>query len=319
VRGRLAPAFAALATATVLLGAPAARAAILPLPPGMPAQLRRAAARIATESPRQEAPAKPIPSFKLKAGDGYRIQVATVGAAVAIAVEQGTHSKSESIYLARGTVSSRRLKASFGKLGELDMHFHPGAAYRAKGGSCRGKGPFPFQRGVFTGRFHFDGEGGYLRARAHRAAGRLLLRAQRCPGRRPPIPLSASASTVFYPVSIFPRQLEANWQEGVGAATLFAAAGAKRSFYLTRVDEAHGSVATVRFASAAGPLKDLQVNEPLTAGRVSPPAPFHGTGTYRAAPDGGVTWDGPLAVSFPGLPRYPLTGERFDTTIWRSP
>jgi hypothetical protein len=72
----------------------------------------------------------------------------------------------------------------------------------------------------------------------------------------------------------------------------------------------------MRFALATAPSKKVfAFNEALTGATITPPEPFHGKGTYRAASDGTTTWSGPLSVSFPGAPRLPLTGGEFKATL----
>ena len=92
----------------------------------------------------------------------------------------------------------------------------------------------------------------------------------------------------------------------VGKTTLFAAIN----------EESLGSVARMRFALATAPSKkSLAYNEALTKATITPPKPFHGTGTYSAASDGATSWTGPLSVSFPGAPRLPLAGAEFKATL----
>ena len=75
-------------------------------------------------------------------------------------------------------------------------------------------------------------------------------------------------------------------------------------------------MARIRFALTTAPAKkSFAVNEALTGATIAPPEPFHGKGAYRAASDGTTTWTGPLSVSFPGVPRLPLTGEAFKATL----
>ena len=70
-------------------------------------------------------------------------------------------------------------------------------------------------------------------------------------------------------------------------------------------------MARIRYALATERSKDaIAINDALTSASIEPPPPFHGKGTYRAAPDGTTSWTGPLSVSLPGAPRLPLTGER---------
>jgi hypothetical protein len=76
--------------------------------------------------------------------------------------------------------------------------------------------------------------------------------------------------------------------------------------------QTRGDLAILRFAfTASDSARAFSVDNALTRAQVKPPAPFHGTGTYRAASDGTKTWTGGLAINFPGAPRLPLTGPEF--------
>jgi hypothetical protein len=311
--------FLGAAAALLALAAPPAQAGIIPLPAGMPPRLDRAAGEIAA-GPEGRATTDPIPSFALGAGGGYRVRVGRVGDSVAVVVARRDH-KSETAYIARGLVSSRRLKASFGRLGEIDMRFHPnrGGSGRA-GGSC--SDGYAIRRGTFAGRFRFAGEGSYVKLRVRRTAGKVSSPAKRCAPRRrrhrAAAHRGAAASTIFYPASPFPRELRADWRDGVDAAEFVAVGAKKRTFFLAHAEEVHGGVATLRIVFATAPTKGLRINTPLTSASVSPPPPFHGGARFHAGPDGKVTWDGPLSVNFLGLPRYPLAGERYRASAWRS-
>jgi hypothetical protein len=92
----------------------------------------------------------------------------------------------------------------------------------------------------------------------------------------------------------------------IGDTTLFVAVN----------EESLGSMARMRFALTTAPSKKtFAFDEALTEATITPPEPFHGTGTYRAAADGTTTWTGPLSVSFPGAPHLPLAGEGFKATL----
>ena len=309
---------AALVATASLATASSAGAAPLPLPSGMPPQLVRAA-REGGEAGGGAGPASVgVPSFHLRTPNGYRVEVVPAGASLAVVVGK-PNGASESAYLARGLITPRHLKASLGRFGELDMRFRPGGRDPRPSRSCRGKHKFAVDRGTFTGQFRFAGENSYVRVRVRRASGQVARLRPRCSRALFGPPGQASDSVVFYPADpISSEELGAEWRDGADAAQLLAFSGAGRVFYLAELAESRGRIAIARFAFTTGPMKGLSIDSALTSATVSPPAPFHGTGRYRATPAGEVSWEGPLAVSFPGLPRYPLTGERFQPSVWRA-
>ena len=66
------------------------------------------------------------PVCVLGANDGYRVGVSGNGSAVVLEVVHG-RSRAMTAYVARGTVTPRRLEASFGSFGKVAMRFRPSA------------------------------------------------------------------------------------------------------------------------------------------------------------------------------------------------
>ena len=96
--------------------------------------------------------------------------------------------------------------------------------------------------------------------------------------------------------------------------SLLAIAAGKRSAFYAIDEETRSKLAIIRLAIAHNPGR-LHINESITSGTLAPPAPFQGTGRYRAFPDGSNTWSGNLSVNFPRAPRFPLTGPSFETLL----
>ena len=80
-----------------------------------------------------------------------------------------------------------------------------------------------------------------------------------------------------------------------------------------------GKVSRFHVALALGRRPAFALNGALTGGRVTPGRPFTGSAAYGAAPDGTRTWEGPLAVNFPGSPHFPLTGAPLETSVGTLP
>lgn len=239
----------------------------------------------------------------------YEVQVMTFGSAVILMVRHGKFGKSfvATAYLARGVAKPERLQATFGKFGRVSMRFRASRnrTWLGKRRSCRGKQRFVRRRGVFVGNLRFKGEDGYVSVRTHRAKGTIVEEARKC---------QRSRSSIFLAqASNHQSILLALARDGVNS-TGFLTVAARRTVFLAVHEESRGKLAIVRLAMTRGQTP-LRANEALTAVRVSPPSPFHGTGRYLAAPDGTTTWSGDLSVNFPGTPRFPLTGPDYETLI----
>lgn len=294
-----------LALAMALLAAPAAHAAaeageqlLPPLPP------RKLMTQVG-------APVPPIrvfrSGFQVNPSSGnFKVGVTTFGSAVALVVSS-RHSGNlgETAYVARGVATPDRLQATFGQFGKVLMRFHESSAHSI----CHGTERLIRHKGVFAGNLRFRGENGYVSVHVHRVAGGILEPAGRCPLRR--------HRHGHFDTSILfetPSAFLAESRHGVDLTGLLALEFGPFSEVLATHEESRGKLAIIRTVFAH-PHKTFHVNEAATAANVSPPAPFHGSGHYRAAPDGTTTWTGDLTVNFPGAARFPLTGPEFETFL----
>jgi hypothetical protein len=312
-----------------LLGTPAPASAgqpRFPARPGLP--LGRQLGRIAHET---ASPGRShshfSPSFRLKTKNGYVVEVYGAGETVAVAVirfvaDSRGQAGSETVYLAKGTATTGRLRASFGKFGELDMRFHQlsNRTWVRPHRVCHGAGRFVNRLGIYTGRFRFRGESGYVSVHAHRAKGAVRSVARHCE-HRGPSPRRESRARLSHAESGGRESglLSADWRDATSATRFVAFDGRQKTFYLASAQQGEGAVGILRLAEAKAPLRTFSVDDALTVAKVSPPAPFSGSGSYAAAPDGTKTWAGPLAVDFPGATDLPLTGPAFGVTVGTIP
>jgi hypothetical protein len=289
-------------------------------PPQLRAELPDAAGVV--HSP---APVRSV--FVLEPRHGYQIGVVGIGSAVILEVvhKYGRHGRALTAYIARGTVTPSRLGASFGKMGSVAMRFQPSTDRSGEKPRrhCKGADRFVNRRGLYVGNVRFRGEGGYVTVHAHRTKGLVSTVAPRCwraaAGRRA---LATRPSHAWHR-GIRPSQgrhrefdlLGASWRHGVTATTVLAASLSGKSFFLAATEQSQGRLAILRFALAREKLPAFAIDDALTWAVITPPAPFHGTGTYQAAPDGAKTWSGGLTVNLPGAPRVPLTGLEFKALL----
>jgi hypothetical protein len=213
-------------------------------------------------------------------------------------------------YLARGVAKPERLQATFGRFGRVSMHFRQ-SRNRPRGTSCRFGRLFVKRHGLFVGSLKFRGEGGYVSVRLHRAKGAIVRVGKRCRVHRRP---QFDPSDFEFLFAKPEAAMLAVSREGVDSTALLAIAARKQSAFFALHEESRPKLAIIRLAMVHKPGK-LRLNDALTSGRLIPPGPFHGSGRYRAFPDGSHTWSGNLSVNFPGAPRFPLAGPGFETLL----
>lgn len=244
--------------------------------------------------------------FQVDASHGYRVGVSTFGSSVILIVshENGGH-LSETSYLARGVAAPDRLQATFGQFGKVTMRFRESSRHSV----CFGTLKLSRHKGLFVGNLRFKGEGGYVSVHVHRAVGGILEPAGRCP-RRPHRHHhhSSHGGSIFF---ASPAILFAESREGVNTTHVLGLEFFGEAGVLAEREESRGKLAILRTALVfTHPA--FRVNEAATDAKLAPPAPFHGTGHYHAAPDGTYTWSGDLSANFPGAPRFPLTGPQYE-------
>jgi hypothetical protein len=299
-----------------IAGSAAAEPAIFPfqLPASAPNQLRQLV-RSEASAPTAHERNSFYPSLDLESSDGLRLRVLGFGSAVVVVVDGRS---ATTAYLARGTVEPGRMQASFGKLGEIAVGFRPAPnhSWAKPHRRCRGAGRLVVRRGVFVGRIRFRSENGLISIDSHRAKGAVRGLAEQCrrgavhePARRP-----ASSPALPFPELEFNSFL-ASWRHDVSSASVSAIALGKKVLFAATAGQSEGGVAKLQFAFASAPARSFSYDDALTRARLDPPAPFVGTGVYRAAPDGSKTWTGRLAVKFPDGSRLPLTGPEFDAAL----
>jgi hypothetical protein len=253
------------------------------------------------------------PKLALKA-DGYDIRVIGAEEAVALVVSRDHASTA---YVAKGTATAGRIDASFGKLGRVAVRFQPAPARpqaKARRG-CRGANRFSIHRGVFVGTIRFRGEDGYVNIDAKRAQGVVEGIAPRCAHRSASQPSPGQSQQAEGLAGDPLEELEvsfvgASWRENVSSASVAGIGIFGRVLFFATTGESTGQLAKLRFASATSGARGLNFNDALTRARLAPPAPFDGTGVYKAAPDGKKTWSGSLTASFPDT-RLLLVGPQF--------
>jgi hypothetical protein len=284
-------------------------------------------------------------SFRLNGSHGYDIGVVGRGATAYIGVARTDLSIdkgiAESLYIARAKTSATRLEATFGDLGRVSVRFHPSGKveHGRRHRGCRGPDRYTTRFGVFVGSVRFRGEDGYTAAGARRVKGAVVSPAiLHCrffapppsptrvtvwnPPRRPALDArglrsQALASGLLDHLSEKLTTLQASWRLGLAAQSFGAFGIGNRAVFFAASLQAEGRLAAYRLAFAIGSDGSFGSNDALSVASVEPPRPFSGSATFQHFDDGTKSWAGPLAVSFPGAPRVPLTGPLFEVRLNR--
>ncbi|HVO52980.1 MAG TPA: hypothetical protein VMT37_01050 [Solirubrobacterales bacterium] len=242
-------------------------------------------------------------------------EAVVVGNGGAVSIEVARHYPggiSLADYVVRGTVSRGRIQGRFGHLGAVSMRFHRSSRPLAPP-RCHGPFGILHRPGTYTGRLHFRGEDGYVSLDVGRSQGFILEYDSRCQRGRGS---SASARTSSTRTSFEPEYafLDAGWKHGIGSVNFLASDDKKhgKADFIVSSETSRGRMAIKRIALLSAVHGTVKIDDAFTSGRVTAPAPFHGAGTFAAAPDGTKTWKGKLSVDLLGEPRVPLTGPDFD-------
>jgi hypothetical protein len=233
-----------------------------------------------------------------------------------------TSNGASSIYYARASSADPTMvDARLGRLGRIDVDFHPSGDVRvtrlaAPGGdgSCARPARLVRRLGTFTGTVEFQGEDGYTSVRAARARGSVgtplpsgcltgpaaSARAARAAlGPRPPRRQSAELRAV-------------NRRDGTSFRATTTDTGIA---FLAVLRERRGGLVVARRAYAGAPLSTFAFTADFSWAQVRPPAPFAGAAHYVAgAGNRSGIWEGRLTATFPGL-AVPMAGPAFSAEL----
>jgi hypothetical protein len=208
-----------------------------------------------------------------------------------------------------------RVKAKLLGLGSIAVRFHPrGPVRHPSVPGCDAPRP-AVQPGVVSGTIKFTGERGYTRVDARAAKAVVEEPMSRCrydEFELEPHPEEREWDSKFQTESwnkgaLF---LARKYQPGVieGGQVLYWAETAEA------FESASGRVPLIVYRSLAIPAPastfDDAHPESMT---VTPPPPFSGTAALARTPESVFTWEGNLAVQFPGLDPTPLAGPGFES------
>ncbi|HKF83441.1 MAG TPA: hypothetical protein VKB23_10830 [Solirubrobacterales bacterium] len=249
-----------------------------------------------------------LSTIKLGESNGYELELVGLRLGkrrpgVVITAQRETASASYSVRTGNGP----GIHATFGSLGQVALGFHRRKkVVERPERNCR----WIIEVGVFRGSVNFVGEGGYITSEARKLKGVIFRLPDGFCGLgsfRPGLPPGLPRETV----------LAARMETRTGEV----------SFRASRERSARG---TIQFnASTKERVEGMRIERSVrvpgeqgaftatgtSRATVSPPSPFSGYAGFRDPKPGPVTWEGPLAVTLPGLAAIPLAGEGFTARL----
>jgi hypothetical protein len=259
-----------------------------------------------------------VAAFGVSGSHHYRISFYVSPRAAVISVGKGGKGLlgSETEYFRfQGEATEKRIVADFGHRGRVAVRFRPnGDLHKRKLHGCSG-GPEVTRFGVFEGTIRFHGERGYTEFEGTRVPGSLTSRPRQVCHRhrrkrsahKPRHEHHAAQQTI----TVF----RAESSDGVRFEALRSSEDPKTSLFFAVDSEASEGNLILRRAITVGHLGSFAFDPKLDTATLKPPAPFSGNASFQRLDDYTTRWEGPLAISFPGLPDVPLTGRDFSWSL----
>jgi hypothetical protein len=237
---------------------------------------------------------------------------------------EGSSSKTE--YSTRGHVSSQRIKATFGAMGQINVKLRlvPHPSDHPHEGRCRGRAPL-YQEGTFSGTIEFAHLGDVPKVFAKRGRAYFKRRFKQVCKREYPSSKLGGENKLKHKLEVG-FLLVGGKNEGHTVrleASILALRGnpARSAGYLSVVDYERSE--RVRIARTAGAPIDHDSFAMSGRGEIPEtvavelPKPFSGDALYSRNPDFPPSWTGDLSVKLPGAGRVPLTGPGFSAVFCR--
>lgn len=266
--------------------------------------------------------------FRARGTNGFRIYVTGSPRGVRLIASRRHEAAA---YLDRlGIANQNGIHADFGRVGKIDLRFHPlRKARRTLGQPADGTGcdlKLKDKYGYFTGTVVFRGEEGFTTLRKRKVYGRAAP-AQRLKCIAGPGPLHLSAQRTYSGdqpelsiVSLYPLRSFIAGGEAISGIRSLVRSGVSLNlaklpptgvpFRAESIQE-YGRVVVMRLLVAKGPRTSL-VTGPHKSAIVTPPEPFSGKGEYNGCPTrSDAVWRGAVKVSLPGLSDITYGGNRF--------
>jgi hypothetical protein len=251
---------------------------------------------------------------------GYRVSLEVYDRQAQLDVDKRVgHQGLISVYyrLHRRLPAGPDIRFQLGKEGDVDLHFVPGRVVEQEYPNCTG-GPEVIEHGHFVGTIRFRGRHDFTRVVAHRVDG-LVTRTppHRCHREKSPNGNSFGVGIGTGTPSVPKGALEmiAGTADGKLQFTGYRFEETPplppTETFLAWIERARpGFTATSSAFDGGSPggFVSPEPSSPLSAGEVSPSAPFSGSANFALTSPRHSEWTGDLAVELPGYGRVPLTG-----------
>jgi hypothetical protein len=245
-----------------------------------------------------------LSTIKLDESNGFELELGAIHfgkgrPAVVMTAQRETASASYSVRIPSGP----GIHATFGSLGQVDLGFHRRKkVVERPERNCR----WIIETGVFRGSVHFVGEGEYIATEAVNPEGAIFRLPDGFCGLgsfRPGLPPGLPRETV----------LAARVKSDTGEVSFRASRerSDRRTILFNAGTLEHVEGMRIMRSVLVPGEKGAFTATGASRAAVSPPSPFSGYARFRDPRSGPVTWEGPLAVTLPGLATLPLTGEGF--------
>jgi len=249
-----------------------------------------------------------LSSIKLGESNGYEVELADLRfgkrrPGVVVTAQRETASASYSVR----TGSGSGIHATFGSLGQVDLGFHRDRkVVERPERNCR----WIIETGVFRGSIRFVGEGGYIASEVANPKGEIFRLPDGFCGLgsfRPGLPPGLPRETVLA------ARMKIETREVSFRASRERSARGTIQFNAETTERVEG-MRIERSVRVPGSSGDFTATGTSRAA-VSPPSPFGGSAQFRDPRGEPASWEGPLAVTLPGLAALPLTGDGFTARL----
>jgi hypothetical protein len=248
-----------------------------------------------------------VSTIKLGESNGYELELDAVRFKRKLVVGVSAQGETASASYDVTTKNVPGIHAAFGSLGQADLGFHRRKkAVERPERNCR----WIIEVGVFRGSFKFVGEGGYIASEARNLKGEIF--------RLPDGFCGLGSFRLGLPPGL-PRETALAARMKAGTREVSFRASRERSsrrtiqFNAETIERVEGMRIdrSVRVSGEQGAFTATGTSRAA----VAPPSPFSGYARFRDPRPGPPTWEGPLAVTLPGLATLPLTGDGFTVRL----
>lgn len=223
-------------------------------------------------------------------------------------------------YITGGHTDRTGIVARFGELGRIVLRFVPSGrpTEETAGPHCHGRPALSWE-GVYIGTVELRGRYGFrpFHDRSFRTEGSFTKRPRRVchePGENRP-PRSHGNGVRLWAGACDGRRLNVEGERPRAAAK---EEGLELAAYSAHARLRDGRVEVSQDINAWAAPETFSFDEALTTATVTPPAPFHGTGTLVRRPNGSTTWTGTLSATLLGK-QVSLAGPAFESGLGSFP